>query len=224
MIALVTGANSEIGVSICLNLLNHNYKVVACVHNDETRIRKINNDNLVIKKLDLTSEEEIVEILSGTKWDLIVNTAAYYFDDYYDNITKADFMKSFEVNVVAPFLLAKYADMKDGLIINISSTDGIDTYNELTINYSASKAALNNLTKTLAYSLKKARVYALALGWVSTENILSINQDYLNYEMKRTGQKRLIDLKEINEQIEKILNLEYENGSIVRIDGDIDVY
>ena len=224
MIALVTGANSEIGTSICKYLLKHNHVVIACVHNNIDRIEKITHDNLVIKKIDLTIEKSIINLLKDNKLDLIINAAAYYFDDNYENISKKDFMKSFEVNTVAPFLIAKYAEMENGIIINISSTDGIDTYNELTINYSASKAALNNLTKSLAYSLKKAKVYALALGWVDTEMIHDINQDYLNFEMKRTNQKKLVSLNEINEALEKILNNEYENGSIIRIDGDINVY
>lgn len=219
MLAVVTGSNSEIGVSICKYLLSKDYKVIACIHNNDERIKKIKNNNISIKKIDLTSEESIINLVSNLKIDLIINAAAYYFDDYYQNLTKEQFMKSFEINVVAPFLLIKHSNIKNGIIINISSTDGIDTYNELTIDYSASKAALNNLSKSLAYSLKDVKVYALALGWINTKMINEINQDYLKFEMQRTGQSRLVQLDEINEYIEKILNLEFENGSIIRIDG-----
>ena len=224
MIALVTGANSEIGLTICNFLLKQNYEVIACYHENDDRLRKINDEKLTIRKLNLENEEEINNLLETHVFNLIVNAAAYYEDDYYQNISKADFMKSFEINVVAPFLIAQKVKMNNGIIINISSTDGIDTYNELTINYAASKAALNNLTKSLAYSLKNIKVYALALGWVNTEFIRNINQEYLSDDMRRTKQKRLVELEEIEKYIDKILKSEYKSGAIIRIDGEENVY
>ena len=221
--AIVTGANSEIGFDICKMLIKEEYKVIACIHLNDDRIKEINSENLFIKKIDLTNEEEIINLLKNIEVNLIVNCAAYYFDDFYKEISKENFMKTLEVNVVAPFLLAKYANLK-GIIINISSTDGIDTYNDINIPYSVSKAALNNLTKSLAYTLKSNKVYALALGWVNTELIRSINQDYLLKEMERTGQKRLVEIDEIEEFIKKMLVGDYKTGSIIRIDGDINVY
>ncbi len=215
---IITGANSEIGYSICEFFLNENYKVIACVHENVDRIEKIKSDKLIIKKLDLSSEESIKSF--EYKADVIVNVAAYYFDDYYQNVTKEDFMKTLEINVVAPFLTFKYLLNDNGIVINISSTDGIDTFNELTITYAASKAALNNLTKALAYARKDTKVYALALNWVNTEMIRTINQEYLKFEMKRIGQKKLIDLNEITDSIKDILDGKYESGSIIRIDGE----
>ena len=127
-------------------------------------------------------------------------------------------MRTLDVNVVAPLMLAKL--IKKGVIINISSTDGIDTYNELNITYAVSKAALNHLTKSLAYAMPDVKVYALALGWVNTEMIRSINQDYLVSEMKRTKQNRLVELQEITEYIDKILIGEYKTGEIIRVEGE----
>ncbi len=219
-LAIVTGANSEIGITIIKKLLSLNYFVIGCIHKNNERIKKIENANLKIKKIDLTNEEEIIQLLENKKVDVIVNVAAYYYDDYYYEVTKEDFIKALEVNVVAPFLLFKYANMNNGKIINISSTDGIDTYNELNIPYSASKAALNNLTQSLAYLKEKAEVYAIALGWVNTEMIRAINQDYLKIEMERANQKDLIPLEKVAEIVENILNSKYENGSIIRIDGE----
>ena len=180
-LAIVTGANSEIGVTICETLLDLNYNVIACIHKGNRRIKKIAHQNLEIRKLNLRKEKEIINF--GFKADLIVNVAAYYFDDYYQNISKANFMHTLEVNLVAPFLMTKHLLKKNGTVINISSTDGIDTYNELNITYSASKAGLNNLTQSLAYAKKDSKIYALALGWVNTKMIQEINQEYLKSEM-----------------------------------------
>ena len=220
--ALVTGANSEIGVAICKKLLNLNYKVIACCHKNSDRIKIINHPNLEIKFLDLKNEKEIEEISSNLEVDILINVAAVYFDCDFRVKEKEDFMACFEVNVVAPFLLAKYLKIKRN-IINISSTDGIDTYNVISMDYCASKAALNNLTKTLALALPDINVVALALGWVKTGN--EINQEYLKKEMKRTKQKKLIELEHIEEYIERVLSNQYKSGSIIRIDGvNEDVY
>ena len=215
--AIVTGSNSEIGFAICKTLLEENYVVTATIHEQDDRIKTLKSDKLIIKKLDLTNEEDIVSLKS--KYDLIVNAAAFYYDDDYHNVTKDNFMKTLEVNVVASFLMFKHLSKEDGIIINISSTDGIDTYNELTITYSASKAALNNLTKSRSYA-SSAKVYALVLGWVNTKIIKSINQDYLESDMKRTNQVRLVEIDEITKEIKNILNNKYETGSLIRIDGD----
>ena len=214
--AIVTGANSEIGITICKTLLESGYHVIATIHKNSERIDMIKSDDLQVRFLDLTDEAKIASL--GIKVDLIVNAAAYYFDDYYQNITKAGFMRVLDVNVVAPFLMFKYLLKDEGMVINISSTDGIDTYNELNITYSASKAALNNLTRSLAYA-SNAKVYALVLGWVNTEMIRSINQEYLKSEMLRTNQEKLVELDEISTVIKKILNNKYESGTIIRIDG-----
>ena len=215
--AIVTGANSEIGIAFCNFFLANNYEVIDCIHENRERINNIVSDNLKVVEVDLTKEEDIIKIIH--KADTIVNAAAYYFDDYYYNVSKSDFMRTLEVNVVAPFLMIKHLLKEDGIVINVSSTDGIDTYNEINMTYSVSKAALNKLTECFAYA-SKSKFYALALGWVNTEMIRSIDQYYLNEEMKRTNQKRLVEINEIISEVEKILENKYESGSIIRIEGD----
>ena len=76
------------------------------------------------------------------------------------------------------FLVTKYASkyMQSGVVINVSSLDATETYSELSMDYCASKAALNNLTKTLSLALPNINVTALALGWVKTDN--EINHEY----------------------------------------------
>ena len=94
-------------------------------------------------------------------------------------------------------------------VINISSTDAVDTYNELSIDYCASKSALNSVTKTLSLAIPNITIVSLMLPWVNTEAIKEMDPIYLENELKRTGQKRLI---EPNEVAEKIYDLVTKNN------------
>ena len=126
-------------------------------------------------------------------------------------------MKVLEVNLVGPFLLIQKLNnlLNDSKIINIASTDGINTYSKLSMEYSASKAGLINLTKSLALELENSKVYALCPNWVDTESIRDMNSDYLQEEMKRVGQKKLIEPKEVSRKVIEIIEDNIKSGSII---------
>ena len=89
------------------------------------------------------------------KIDYLVNNAAVAIDTTMDDKTKDNFNKILNINLVGTFLLSKkVADImyknKFGKIINISSTNGIDTYYTESLDYDASKAGLISLTHNLS--------------------------------------------------------------------------
>ena len=218
--ALVTGANSDVGKSICEKLLEQNYEVIACCHLSASNL---NDLNVTIKYCDLRDEEQIKNLVKNYNLSVLVNAAAYSCDDLIENKTSEEFLNCFKINTFAHFLLIKYANIKD-YIINISSSDSIDTYNEYNYDYAASKAALNNLTKSLSL-VTKAKIVALAPNWINTKNIEKIDQEYLKEDMLKHHQEKLVTLDDIKNYIGKILNDEYQTGSIIRIDGvNEDVY
>ena len=133
-------------------------------------------------------------------------------------------MKVLEVNLVGPFLLIKkFRNMlTHGMVINISSTDGINTYSTLSMDYSSSKAGLINLTKSLALEFNDIRVYAICPNWVNTETIKEMNQEYLKEEMERVGQKTLINPKDISNKILQIIDSNYKTGSIIIMEDNND--
>ena len=112
--------------------------------------------------------------------------------------------------------------MDNGLIINISSADGIDTYNEVSMDYCASKAAIISLTKTYSLALN-SKVIAVAPEWVNTEIVKDMNPLFLEEELKRTNQKRLLEPNEVANKIYDIANSEIKTGNIIRIGVEEDV-
>ena len=93
------------------------------------------------------------------KWggvDILINNAAVDLSNLFHLKTADEFRKTLDVNVVGAFNCSKrvYRHMLDqeyGRIINISSTNGINTYYPMCIDYDASKAALISLTHNLAF-------------------------------------------------------------------------
>lgn len=113
------------------------------------------------------------ETLGGA--DVLVNNAGISFIAPAENISAADFRRVLEVNLVAPFLLAKaFGSMmlgaRRGSIINVASVAGLLGIADRSA-YNASKHGLIGLTRTLAaeWGGRGVRVNAVCPGWVKTE-------------------------------------------------------
>ena len=130
-------------------------------------------------------------------------------------------MKVIETNLIVPFLICKYAYkyMNNGIIVNISSKDATSTYNDISIDYCASKAGLNSITQTLSLALKNIKVISVMPGWIDTESVQNMNPEYLKKELKRINQSKLSTPKNISKQIIGIIKNEKINtGSIIELE------
>lgn len=222
LVVLITGASKGIGACLA-NILTEYGATVIGVYN-ETKITDAYFDTY---KCDISSEIEIKNLFKYVKdkhekIDVVVNCAALCKDDDLYDKTKNDFMKVLEVNLVGTFLMCKYAslEMHKGVIINMSSTDATDTYNVLSMDYAASKAGIENLTKNLASRLPNLKICALAPNWVNTETVLSMEPNHLKEELKRIGQQELIKKEEVALKIiEMIINDDIRSGEIIRMGG-----
>lgn len=230
--AIVTGCAYGIGREIVLELARDGYNIIGTYNTSLSKINELKKRvesigvSFEFYKLDLTNEQEIIEFCNNIKTkcdkiDILINNAAKSLDNEFMLKTKKEFMEVLEVNLVAPFLLIQRLNtlMNNGIIINISSTDGIDTYTTLNMDYSSSKAALINLTKSLALELKNIRIYAICPNWVNTESIRDMNQEYLNEEMKRVGQSKLIEPREVAYKVIELIDSNKKSGSIVIMEG-----
>lgn len=232
-VALVTGSAKGLGKSLIEEFAKNNCNVVITYNKSLERAEELKKyieekykvTTLCIK-CDVTSEKEIKNMIYKTismfgKIDILVNNAVYEEDNYIFDKTKEEFMKVLEVNLVGPFLVSKYASkyMNNGTIINISSKDAESTYNEMNIDYSASKAGLNSLTKSLSLALKNIKILSVMPGFIKTESTKEMNPFYLNSELKRIGQKELSLPENIANQIINIIKDEnVKNGSIINLE------
>lgn len=233
--AIITGCSRGIGREIALELARDGYNIIGTYNTRLEEIQSLKNKiesigvNFDYYKLDLSIDLDLNNFLYAIKnkyekIDILINNASISIDNEFNLKTKDEFMKVLEVNLVGPFLLVQSLSnvMDNGVIINISSTDGINTYTKLNIDYSSSKAGLINLTKSLALILDNIRVYAICPNWVNTESIKEMNQDYLKEEMDRVGQKRLIEPNEIASKVINLIDSNLKSGSVIVMEGKYD--
>ncbi|MBQ2873406.1 MAG: SDR family NAD(P)-dependent oxidoreductase [Bacilli bacterium] len=217
---LIIGGNSDIGISLANYFISKDYNVVIGYHNDNNKYI----DSVKYIKCDVTDTDSIEKIILDTKnmygnIDIIINLACISMDNSFLNKTKEEFMKVLEVNLVGTFLCnqiySRYID--DGLIINIASTDGVDTYSEYSIDYSASKSGVINISKSVSLCTKN-KILCIAPNWIDSNSTRCMNKEYLESELKRIKQDRLITMDEFILGFDKIINSKFNSGDIFRID------
>ena len=236
---LVTGSSIGLGSYIIRKFASNNYDVIITYNTHEKEalelqkeVKKKYNINALIVKCDISKENDIEnlknEILNTFgKLDVLVNNASIAIDTTFDDKTKKNFMTILEINLVGTFLVSKtFGDImlkqEKGNIINISSTNGIDTYYEYSLDYDASKAGIINLSHNLAnYYSPNIRVNTICPGWINTPMNQNMSEEFKKQEEDKILLKRFAEPSEIANLVYFIANDEasYINDSVIRIDG-----
>lgn len=225
-VILITGSSKGLGASL-VKLFSLDNKVIINYNTNDVLANNLGKlTNSLVIKCDITNNLEVdnmidIIIKKYGHIDILINNACYCNDLEIEDKTKEDFIKCLDVNLVSPFELIKKVNkhMNNGTIINICSTDGIDTFNPLSVDYCASKAGLINMTKNLSLILNN-RIIGIAPNYINTESVLEMNPDYLKSELKRIGQKELIDKDLLSCKIKEIIESDIVSGTIVRIDDN----
>ena len=237
-VVLVTGSSSGLGREI-VRFLAVNYEVIIHYKNSyndalslKDEIDKKYNKDVMMVKCDLSNEEEIDSMLDVIynrydKIDVLINNAALAIDTCFEDKTKDNFMKTLEVNLIAPFLLSKKIGLKmkenkDGVIINVSSTNGIDTYYPESLDYDASKAGLINLSHNLAnYLAPYVRVNTVCPGWMNTPMNKDLDSEFKRQEEDKILLGRFGQAEEVAKVIKFLISddASYINDSVIRVDG-----
>lgn len=230
---LITGASRGIGASIALEFAKNNYNVVISYNSSKCEGEKVKEyieKNYKVKclmvKCDISSEIEVSHMVDLSlkefgNIDVLINNASVSMDNDIMSKSKDEFLRVVEVNLVGTFLVTREVIKKCNVntIVNISSTDSTSTYSKLNIDYSCSKAGVNVLSKTFSLCYPDIKICTIMPNWVNSETVLSMNSDYLEEEMKRIGQKKLIDKEYVaRKTYEVVVDKFIKNGDIIRID------
>lgn len=230
---LITGASRGIGASIALEFAKNNYNVVISYNSSKCEGEKVKEyieKNYKVKclmvKCDISSEIEVSHMVDLSlkefgNIDVLINNASVSMDNDIMSKSKDEFLRVVEVNLVGTFLVTREVIKKCNVntVVNISSTDSTSTYSKLNIDYSCSKAGVNILSKTFSLCYPDIKICTIMPNWVNSETVLSMNSDYLEEEMKRIGQKKLIDKEYVaRKTYEVVVDKFIKNGDIIRID------
>lgn len=223
MRAVVTGGVKGLGKAFTLELLNRGYEVTATYLTSEDEARELESayENLTCVKLDVRNQDSVSKVFwESEDLDLVINNAAIAKDDDWHFKSLDDFMEVVTVNLGGVFIVTRYAAtrMMGGTIINISSNNTLGYHNPISMDYDASKAGVNMLTKDFADGLKDLdiKVVAIAPGWIDTEAIREADPKYIEEELERGEQKELLDPRLLAKKIlDNISN--YRSGEVVEI-------
>ena len=231
---LVTGSAQGLGANIIEKFAKNGYNVIITYKSSknkaivlEDKIRKYNL-NVISVKCDITKISDIRNLIKVVKSrfnniEVLVNNASLSLDSSFENKSKEEFMKVLETNIYGTFLITRelIKNYKVEKVINISSTDSIDTYSDLNIDYSLSKCGINFMTKFFSKKYKDIKFYNILPNWINTETIQNMNSEYLESELRRVNQSKLIEPEYISNIIyEMVTTCKYNDNNEIRKDGD----
>lgn len=216
------------GYDIIINYVNSSEKA----QNLKQELEKEYNIKVLPIQADISNEIAIknmvdIAIKEFGKIDVLVNNAGIVIDREFEDRTVEDWKKTLDINLIAPFVLTKLVGkemmkQKSGAIINISSTNGINTYYPTSVDYDASKSGLISLTYDSAVQFAPyVRVNCVAPGWVNTEMNKELSEDFVKEETERILVKRFAEPKEIAKVVTFLASEDasFINSTVIKVDG-----
>ena len=186
MKVLVTGGARGLGLAISLYYLKMGHSVVVNYNNSSDLALKLKSeygDRVSIVKADVSNEYDVKRMFDALgKLDVVVNNAGIAKDSDPMEKSAEEFLEVIKVNLLGTFLVSKYAvnHVDKGCIVNISSTNALDTYYPESMDYDASKAGVISLTHNFSLYLKDRdiRVNVVCPDWIDTDMNLGMDEEY----------------------------------------------
>lgn len=244
MIALITGASRGIGSEIALEFAKQGASVIINYRPSETSkiaaeqlLAKCNefSQNNSIFGADVSNSDDVNSMFEFIKTqyggvDAIVNNAGITKDKVLIAMSDDDFNSVLNINLNSVFYVTRAAlklMKKRGFkMVNMSSVSGI-MGNSGQANYSASKAALNALTKTVAkeYASRNVLANAIAPGFIQTDMTKNMNQDAYQEMVKNIPLKRAGQVSDVAKLAYFLVseNNQYITGQTIVIDGGMTI-
>jgi 3-oxoacyl-[acyl-carrier protein] reductase len=236
--ALITGSTKGIGRQISLDLLDKDYFVYFNGHSQESTKKleydlNYNNANdFDIICQDLSTIESNISLGNYFKehnrnLDILVLNLGMTNRTPFGEINPSDWNKVFETNLSGAFFLIqslKNNINNNGKIIFISSISGCTT-DSVSISYGVSKGAIHVLVPYLAkvFAEKKITVNAIAPGYIDTDWHKNKSKAQIKRIEKKCLANRLGTTREISKAVMSIIDNDFINGQVLRIDGGFNI-
>ena len=236
--ALITGGGRGIGLATALLMLAEGARV-GIVELNEAHIRHASETaqskgySLKVYPGDVTQKDQVEGFMEAFvrefgRIDILVNNAGIAISRPFMEKTVEDWIKTLSVNLIGVFLCAQAAArymlaQKSGKIINISSIRGIDHCGrEGIMDYSAAKAGVINLTKTMAKELAPhINVNTVAPGHTLTEMTQSLPEEIKRNMIDGSYLKRMAQPEDIAKAILFLASEDsnFITGQLLLVDG-----
>ncbi len=239
---LITGSTRGIGLAIAIACLQQQANVIIHGTNQE----KVNNVVADLKKTYNTAihgfaanvanatecktlTDKSIEAL--TKIDVLINNAGITKDNLLLRMSTDDWEDVINVNLNSTFFMIKalskhFLRNKSGNIINLSSVVGV-MGNAGQANYAASKAGIIGLTKTIAkeFGAKGIICNAIAPGFIQTDMIKSLPEEYINNIITNIPTKKLGKTEDVSNLVVFLASgdANYITGQVISVDGGMNM-
>ena len=239
-VAIVTGASKGIGRACALRLAQDGYTVVVNYGHSDAEAQEVletiksQGGEAIAYKADVSDLAQVKQMMKDVakqfgQIDVLVNNAGIVKDGYLLMLKSETLDRCFEINVKGYFYCSQQAVLKmlpkkKGIIVNMSSVSGSVAIAGQTV-YSATKGAVNQLTKTMAKELAEygIRVNAVAPGFIETEMLDGIPEEMKEEYLKAIPMHRLGQVEDVAGIVSMLCSdaCAYMTGQVLTLDGGL---
>ena len=242
-VALVTGASRGIGKSIALRLAKEGCHVAVNYHTSEDAAMEVLKEvqgsqrRSLAVQADVASSQQVETMVALVEGDLgpvdiLVNNAGIHKHHKSWEMSVEDWDRIIGVNLTGAYLTSrllgpKMAERGWGRIVNISSIVA-DIGSDHEAHYTASKAGMHGLTKSLALELspKGVTVNAVAPGWIRTDMTADTTPEEWDEALAEIPLGRIGEPEEIASVVAYLASPEasYVTGQVLHVNGGVGLY
>ncbi|HOW23250.1 MAG TPA: 3-oxoacyl-[acyl-carrier-protein] reductase [Sedimentibacter sp.] len=236
--AVITGASRGIGAVIAKRLNELNYNLVLNYRTNTALMEELINNftnkesKNIIVQCDISLYEDAKKLIDEAfrtfgRVDVLINNAGITKDNILPLMTEEEFDRVIDINLKGTFNCCKHVakimmKQKEGRIVNISSVVGL-AGNPGQVNYSASKAGIIGMTKSIARELGKKNILvnAVAPGFIKTEMTDGIPDEIKAKMLESIPLQRFGLPEDIADCVEFLISdkASYITGQVISVNG-----